>query len=64
MNVEVYDMLGHKVNTIVNSELKAGTHRVIWDGTDEAGRQLSSGMYLYRMTAGSFSATGRMVYLR
>ncbi len=62
--VEVYDLLGHKVNTIVNADMKAGTHRVIWDGTDEAGRQLSSGMYLYRMSAGSFSATGRMVYLR
>ncbi len=64
VSVEVFDMLGRKVNTIVNTEFKAGTHRVIWDGTDEAGRQLSSGMYLYRMTAGSFSASGRMVYLR
>lgn len=64
VSVEIYDMLGHKVNTVVNADMKAGTHRVVWDGTDEAGGQLSSGMYLYRMTAGSFSATGRMVYLR
>lgn len=64
VSVEVYDLLGHKVSNIVNDELKAGTHRVIWDGTDSNGRQVSSGMYLYRMTAGNFSANGRMVYLR
>jgi len=64
VSIDIYDMLGHKVNALVNTDFEAGSHRVIWDGKDDANRTLPSGMYLYRMTADSFEASGRMVYLR
>ncbi|RKZ31506.1 hypothetical protein DRQ36_01895 [bacterium] len=64
VEIEVFDMLGRKVNTLTSAEFEAGAHRVIWDGTSDNGRDVSSGVYLYRMTAGDFEANGRMVLLR
>jgi len=64
VTVEVFDMLGKKVNTLVNNEMKPGSHRVIWNGCDDSGREASSGVYLYRLQAGDFKASGRMVLMR
>jgi len=64
VSIEVYDLLGKKVNTLTSGEFEPGTHRVVWSGQDDYGRDVSSGVYLYKMTAGEFKATGRMVLLR
>lgn len=55
----VYDILGRLVRTLVNSDHSNGHYFVAWDGTNETGRQVASGMYIYRMEAadGSGSAT-------
>lgn len=47
----------------LNAE-KGGAHKVPWDGTDERGARVSSGVYFYRLTAGSFRDTKKMVLLR
>jgi flagellar hook assembly protein FlgD len=52
------------VRTLVDEPQKAGTHRVSWDGRDNAGRQVASGVYLYRLEAGDFSKSEKMVLIR
>lgn len=60
----VYNLLGQQVRTLVNDEIEAGYHSVAWDGADEFGRQVASGIYIYRMNAGDFTATKRMMFLK
>lgn len=49
--VDVFDVRGHRVRTVLRAEVPAGTHLVGWDGRDGAGRAVSSGQYLMRLTA-------------
>ncbi|HHS50641.1 MAG TPA: hypothetical protein ENN07_05945 [candidate division Zixibacteria bacterium] len=65
VTITVYDISGNLVTTLVDDEITAGSHRVVWDGTDGAGRSVPSGIYLCRMTAGeSFAATRRMLLVK
>ncbi len=56
VTLEVFDILGRKVATLVDKELQAGSYQTTFDGS-----HLNSGVYLYQMTAGRFMQTGRMV---
>ncbi len=60
----VYDITGRKVRTLINSVQTAGEHRVLWDARDGAGRSLASGVYFYRLTAGSHKAMAKMLLMR
>jgi len=60
----VYNLLGQTVRTLVDEPQAAGRHSVRWDGRDEAGRRLASGVYLYRLKAKEFSAVRRMVMVK
>ena len=60
VQLEVLNVLGQHVATLVDGEQAAGSYRVRWDGTDAAGGAVSAGVYLYRLTAGGAMATGRM----
>jgi len=60
----VYDALGRTVRTLVNGSLQAGRHTVRWDGRDDTDAAVSSGMYLYRLTAGGVTETRRMTLVR
>ena len=62
--VDVINILGQRVATIVNGELAAGFQRIGWDGKDSRGRDLSSGVYFYRLRMDNFSQTRRMVILK
>ncbi len=62
--ITVYNVLGQKVIDLVNSDYAAGTYNVTWNGVDAAGTPVSSGLYMYKMTAGNFSATSKMLYLK
>jgi hypothetical protein len=64
VRLEVYNILGQLVNVLVDEELLAGKHRVEWDARDATGRQMSSGVYLYRFVADDFSATKTMTLLK
>jgi hypothetical protein len=60
----VYDALGQQVRTLVSTQLSAGVHAVTWDGRDEVGVQVSSGIYFYRLKVGDFMQTRRMTLLK
>jgi photosystem II stability/assembly factor-like uncharacterized protein len=63
-NLSVYSITGQKVRTLVSGPLTAGTHTAIWDGRDNSGRPVSSGVYISRLQAGKMTATGRMLLLK
>lgn len=60
----VYDIQGREVARLVDSAQKPGYHTVIWDGRTDAGTPAASGLYLYRLEAGSFSAVRKMMLVR
>ncbi|MBX2989861.1 MAG: Omp28-related outer membrane protein [Bacteroidetes bacterium] len=64
ISITVYDLLGREVKSLVSDEKAAGVYKAEWDGTDNAGTVLPSGMYLYRMTAGNFSETRKMILMK
>jgi len=64
VSLEIYNVLGQNVRTLVNDFQEAGTQSVMWDGTDNGGSQVASGLYFYRLTADGFQATKKMMMLK
>ncbi len=60
----VYNVLGQKVRTLVNEMTDAGYHTIEWNSTSDNGQQVSSGVYLYRLSTGDFVQTKKMVLLK
>ncbi len=60
----IYNQLGQVVTTLVNEHQSAGAKTVSWDGMDISGTQLSSGVYIYRIEAGDFVASKKMMLLK
>jgi hypothetical protein len=60
----IYDIGGKLVRTLVDEPRAAGAHKAIWQGDDEAGHPVASGVYLYRLEARSYSETKRMVLVK
>ena len=60
----IYNLLGQEVSRLVHELRDAGTHTVMWDGTNNLGKQVASGVYIYRMVASDFVSVNRMVLLR
>lgn len=60
VSLTVYDLLGHEVTTLISDEAyRSGHHALIWDGRDAHGREVSTGIYLYRLSAGK---NGRVTF--
>ncbi len=64
VRLEVFDMMGRRVATLVNGQLGAGRYEAIWDARSDAGAPVASGVYLYRLQAGSFESVKRMVFMK
>ena len=62
--IGIYDVKGHLVRTLVDQTIPAGWHTTEWNGRDQAGNPVASGVYLYRMVAGSFVQTRKLVLLK
>jgi hypothetical protein len=60
----VYDVSGRLVKSLVDAREPAGTRTVRWDGTDRRGQSVASGIYFYRMRAGSYVETRKMLLLK
>ena len=61
VRLEVFNVLGQRVATLVDGVQEGGFHSVHWNAIDAAGQAVSAGLYFYRLTAGAAEATGRMV---
>jgi len=59
VSLEIFDLLGRPVTTLVSQVVEAGDHTVIWNGLDDSGRRVGSGVYLYRLTAQTTHSTAR-----
>lgn len=64
VTVSVYDVSGRLVRTLLGGVRDTGSHTVTWDGRDSAGATVGSGVYFYRLDAGKFSDTKKMVLLK
>jgi hypothetical protein len=64
VKLEVYNLLGQKVKTLVDQMLKTGTREVVWDGKNQAGAEVSSGIYFYRIKAKDFTDIKKMVLVK
>ena len=63
VRLEVFNLLGQRVATLVDGEQPAGFHAATWHATDATGRAVGAGVYIYRLAVGAASQTGRMVLL-
>lgn len=64
VRLTVYNILGQEVRTLIDNSLAAGTYVVSFDGTDDRGQEVASGVYLYRLTASAFSETRKMMLVK
>jgi len=61
VTLKIYNIIGQEIKTLVNEFKNAGRYTVVWDGKDNTGKIAPSGIYFYRITAGNFSKTLKMV---
>ena len=64
VNLTVFNVLGQQVNTLVDEYMTAGYQTVTWDGRDNSGASVASGVYFYRIVAGDFAETKKMLLLK
>jgi len=64
VSIKIYDTSGKLVRTIADGIFKPGNHTIAWDGRNDSGRKVSSGVYFYRMKTKEFERTRKMVLLR
>ncbi len=64
IDLAVFDLLGRKIATIYSGGMNAGTHSMIWDGSNSSGRVVASGVYFYRLQSSEGSQTMRMLLLK
>ena len=60
----IYNLLGKQVRVLVNGSQAAGQYQVRWDGRDASGYQVTSGVYLYRLVAGTEVAIRKMILVK
>jgi len=60
----IYNLKGQQIKRLVNEELPSGMHNVVWNGKDEKGRNVASGVYFYRLQSGNYQATQKMLLMK
>ena len=64
VNITIYDLMGHKIKSLINSSQKAGYKSIFWNATNEIGSPVAAGMYIYTIEAGSFRQSKKMLLLK
>jgi hypothetical protein len=64
VSINIYDLIGHKIRTLVNTNQDPGYRSIHWDATNDLGQSVSAGMYIYTIQAGQFRKTRKMVLLK
>lgn len=64
VKIEIYNLVGQKIRTLVAEQRDAGKHVVSWDGSNDLAQQVVSGVYLYKMSINNFQVSKRIIYLK
>ena len=64
VTISIYDLMGRKVRTLVNGVQNAGYRTVMWNATNDMGRLVSAGVYIYSIQAGDFVQNRKMVLMK
>jgi len=64
VSLNIYDLSGKQIKTLVNSFKNSGKHQVVWDATNNLGQSVAAGMYIYTIQAGDFNQTRKMLLLK
>ncbi|MBU8932446.1 MAG: T9SS type A sorting domain-containing protein, partial [candidate division Zixibacteria bacterium] len=64
VEIAVYDLLGKRVKSLIDEPVERGLYTTVWDGADETGTRVASGIYFYRMQAGDYDFTRKMLMLK
>ena len=64
VTLKIYNLLGQEIRTLSNGTITPGEHTVRWDGWDDSGQEVASGVYLYRLRAGDFSAVRKLILIK
>ncbi len=64
ITLKIYNVVGQEIASLVNTELTAGFHKVVWNGRNSFGRPVASGIYYYRLTTPEFTQTKRMLLIK
>ncbi len=64
ISLNIYDITGRLIRTLVDKEEKPGLYIIIWNGKDDRGKKLSSGVYFYKLTAGNFVQIRKLILMR
>jgi len=64
VSIKIYNLLGHEVKTLITGHQPAGKYLVVWNGCDNSGQAVSSGVYLYKIVAGEYVQVKKMVLMQ
>ena len=64
VKLSIYNIVGQRVRILVDEYQQSGANEVVWDGKDEDGKQVSSGIYFYKIKTPEYSDTKKMLLLR
>ncbi|MGH8015775.1 MAG: FlgD immunoglobulin-like domain containing protein, partial [Candidatus Zixiibacteriota bacterium] len=63
-NLDIYNILGQRVKTLVDDDLPMGRYRVEWDATNQSGQRVATGVYFYRLVVGQYSQSKKMLLIK
>ena len=64
MSLKIYDVEGRMIRTLADATMTAGEHVATWDGRDDSGTSVASGIYYYRLESPKYGATRKMVLMK
>jgi hypothetical protein len=64
VEIEIFNTQGKKVKTLANSNFAAGDHQIMWNGSNQNGKDVASGVYFYKMKAGKYTSTKKMILMK
>ena len=62
--IVVFNIKGQKVSTLLNEQISVGNHAITWQGTDDQGNKVTSGIYFYQMISGDYSSIQKMILMK
>ena len=64
VTLKIYNIKGEKVKTLIDDNLSATNHTIIWNGKDESNKTVSSGIYFYKMKSGTYTSTRKIILMK